>query len=114
MRDRIFYFYAIMGSRGYQHFYTNLHPAICSIIGHKIEDFVRVKVTIKDEIDLDADSSIYNGVYCGFYDFKKDELSGTYIFNSLLLTQVCFPYELKKYHRESGLFVTLSVEEVAE
>lgn len=107
-------FYAVKEDGKFNHFYKTIHPAICNLIGKSIDDFRAVDVTIEDEINLDRDAHFYNGVLCGFYDFEKDELSGAYIYNSFLQTQVCFPYSPETYHQKSGLFVTLKVTEQVE
>jgi len=76
------------------------------LYGYKPKDFIKVEVKIKGVADLNKMNS-FNGKYCGFYDKRKEDLAGAYIFNSLIQTAVCFSSYPKKEH---GEFVELEVQ----
>lgn len=109
LKNKTFPFYAARENGRYNHFYKNICASLCSLVGRKEADFSKITVVISGEVDLTQDAHFYDGQLCGFYDFEKEELSGSYIYNSFLQTQVCFPYAPESYHSKKGLFVTLEV-----
>lgn len=109
LKEKQFTFFATKENERYEHFMKTVHPAHCELIGVEMKDFEEVNVEIINEIDLNADAHAYDGQLCGFYDFAKEDLSGSYIYNSFMQTQVCFPYAPESYHSKRGLFVLLNV-----
>ena len=90
--------------------FTNM-PSMASIYGYKESDFIPVKVSIVDIIDFSKNTDKYNDVTCGFFGEELRELSPSFIFQSLVLTKVCFP-DSPKVASKNGSFVELKVERV--
>jgi hypothetical protein len=98
--------YAVKKSDRY-HYFCNKKPdqTVASLYGYNQEDFVKLSIEIIEEISIN-DMEKYQGVLTGFYDIIRDELSGAFIFNSLVQTSVCFEtYPTKEY----GSFVKLKL-----
>lgn len=96
-------------------FTVRVNKNIALIYGRKEEDYIKVSLKILDRIDWNKDTKSYGGCLCGFYDLEKNELMLSSVWNSLLQTIVCFPYNPKVYEKKNkGFFVLLEMKELNE
>ncbi len=89
-----------------------------SLYGKKDEDFIPVRVEVVSVIDTlgltSEGKKKFNDVYCGYYDFEKDEMSTSFIYSSLICTQLCFSSWSEPIKSFRGAFVELKVSTVRE